>query len=91
MQNSSQSVRYNGVHARPNVPSLAMHSSVDIYTAIAEYSGTTSAMRFLDVAVDRLLARGDAELPRGVSASADSRIPIVHCAARTTTCTRGWT
>ena len=54
MQNSSESVIYNGVHALPNVSSLEMHSSLEIYTHLVEYSGRNSAIRLSDAAFYRL-------------------------------------
>ena len=46
-------------------------------------------MRIIDGAFERLQARGDAERPRGVTVSTDSRIPIIPHVARNTTFTRG--
>ena len=54
MQNSSESVIYNGVHALSNVSPLEMHSSLEIYTHLVEYSGRNSAIRLSDAAFYRL-------------------------------------
>ena len=80
---------FNIVHSLHHVASLAMHSRIGTYNAIAAYSGRNSAMPYSDAAFERLQGYGDVEVPGVVIVSTDSRIPIIHCIALTTTFTTG--